>query len=241
MTTKKSATTLSNWAPHSRPVQGFIKNGEYSISDTTLILAGPAQIDDVVGLDLDTAQDTAQLSVPGTDNVFYPIGVVSRFIKSEGKQPIPILEIGSSIIQLIPTKATGALSLDKVLLDAPTLLRALNAIYSGDGEGVSFGSLMSTYDPSQTDLSLNSDPGRDNYFLTLFSDLYNFPIGLLLILADQKRQMRSGLYFENALISGHTFSVDSGTNLILESARITYSRAIPARVSTAQAPTSATA
>ncbi len=226
---KDTQTTLSNWDPSNRPVSGFINPGEYTISDTTLILAGPSRIDNVTGLDLAAAQGTAELSVPGTDNIFYPIGILSRMIKSEGKQPIPILEIGSSIIQLIPTKATGALSLDKVLLDAPSLLRAMTAIFGSSGV-VQFDPLLSTYDASQTNLELGSDPGRQDFFLTLFSDLFNFPVGLLMILADQKKKFKAGLYFENSLISGHTLSIDAGTNLLLESARVTYSRAIPAKV-----------
>lgn len=227
---KDTATTLSSWDPQARPVQGFIKPGEYVNSDTSLLLAGPPQIDNIIGLDLSKAQGTVELSIPGTDNVFYPIGQISRFIKTEGKQTIPIFEIGSGIVQLIPTKTSGALSIDRTLLDAPSLLRAMTAVYSSNSPTVQFKSLISTFDPTQVDLRLKADPGRADFFLTLFSDLFNFPMGLLALLANQKGQFLAGMYFENSYITAHTISFDAGTNLLLEAARVAYSRSIPARV-----------
>lgn len=225
-------TTLSNFDPFNRPVEGFVENGEYAISDTVLILAGPPRIDNVTGLDLAQAQGTAELSVPGTDNVFYPIGTTQRFIKSEGKQSIPILEIGSERVQLIPTKTTGAFTMDKVLLDNPSLLRAMTAIYKSSGQ-VNFNALIDTYDSAQTDLELSGDPGRNNWFLTLFSDLFNYPVGMLLAIANQRREYMAGLYFEDALINAHTMSIDAQTNLLIESTRVTYSRSIPAKFASA--------
>jgi len=227
---KSTQTTINSWDPHRRPVDGHIAPGDYTNADTSLILAGPPRLDNVAGITLEGAQGVAELSVTGTDNIFFPIGTVQNWQKSEAKQPIMIPEIGSSIIQIFPTKAQGFLNMTKIFLDGPSMLRALTAIYGSTGD-VEFSSILKTYNQTQTTLELNAEPGNDDIFLSLFSDLYNFPIGLMLLIANQRVKLKSGLYFENAYITAHNMGVSAGaTNLIGETVNISYSRSVPAKV-----------
>ena len=180
----------------------------------------------------------------------YPIGLTQNLSISQNKSVTRIFEIGSDRSYFIPGRSVGQLTLGRVVYHGPSLLRVLWATYGiTDANSVTIPSLTETalgVEPfipgpagvGQGELSASGNalhhvqvpPGYDNMFLNLASDLFNNPMGLMLIMKDSEQNMMAGAYFENCYVPSHSLAVDAQGLIMQESVGIQYERLRPIAV-----------
>ena len=234
--------SLQEWQPYSHRVQGSAgREGNHISSQFAVICAGPPylkQLSDVDG--------TASLK----NFAVYPMGVVQGFSIGQNKSFSRIFEIGSDRQYFIPGRSVGQISMSRVLMHGPSLLRILYAWYdtSTDTEGYAIRSLFDTsgapqpfgIPPFSNDsiaeptvgpgLSLKSikvPPGYDNFFINLASDLFAQPFGILVLLKDNQETLYGGFYVEQAVVPSHNLGFESQGLVLSESISIQYERIVP--------------
>lgn len=234
---------LSNWKPYENRVQGGLRDGNYANGQFILLCAGPPYF--------------KQLNSNNSLDAFsaYPIGLTQNFSHSQNKAVSRIFEIGSDRSYFIPGRTVGQLSLGRVLYHGASLLRVLYATYGNQltGPGVQIDTLTGgpaigippfgtgpankQFNPSEIASSAAPlhrtvvAPGYDNMFFNLASDLFNNPMGLLMIMKDSEQNMLSAAYFENCYVPNHSMAVDSQGLIIQESVAIQYERIQPVPIS----------
>lgn len=246
MPLRDSATTsLNNWDFHNYHVQTELLGGEFVSAETTLVAAGPPRLSDVTGGNL--AQQGALDSVDEGDMVF-PIGVLENVGVSQSKQLQRIFEIGSSRSYFIPGRVVGSLTIGRILYHGPSLLKVLYAHYKQTAGPLRFLNESSPTinkngieipNPNKTLLNLDLqnelhrvrfNPGYDDLWMNLGSDIFNQPTGLCLYFRNQNDTTVGAVYLEECYIQGHQLSVSSGSVLIMEGASIQFDRVVPIRM-----------
>lgn len=234
---------LTDWKPYENRIQGGLRDGNYVNGQFILLCAGPPYF--------------KQLNKNGALGSFaaYPIGLTQNLSVSQNKSITRIFEIGSDRSYFIPGRSVGQLTLGRVVYHGPSLLRVLWATYGTpgdkngmqipaltdgspvgippfgmDGPGVSKQGKELVADSSKALHSVQVPPGYDNMFLNLASDLFNNPMGLLLIMKDSEQNIITAGYFENCYVPSHSLAVDSQGLIMQESVGIQYERFRPISV-----------
>ena len=224
--------TPNKWEPYTRYVQSGMVDGAYASGAFTLISAGPPRI-----------TNTSQLAASG--NLTWPIGMVQNFTLSHNSQFNRIFEIGSERSYFVRGRSTGQISLGRVLYHGPSILRALYASSSDPKRINSPGvtpldfpadtgvALASALHPNKHDVKIN--PGYENLYLNLASDMFSNPIGLMIKTMDSNENTIGIVYAEGCYIPNHSFSTDSQGLLVQEQVSIQFERLVPVKVSMLQA------
>jgi hypothetical protein len=128
------------------------------------------------------------------------------------KQEKFVWEMGSRRGVLVPGRAVGSLSLSKMQLHGPSLLKALYG-YLGEDEL----------------LALKDKPGPVNgdFWLNLCSEVFDRPTGIGLMMRDMENSQFSSFFFENLYIGGHQFATGAQTIVIGESVQTRFEAIIP--------------
>jgi len=74
------------------------------------------------------------------------------------------------------------------------------------------------------------DPGYDQFFIDLTSDLFARPFGLAVYCKDSLGETSSAFFMEHCYIQGHQVTVSSGSVLIMEGASAQFERAVPIKM-----------
>lgn len=233
--------TVKDWRPYQNRVQGGLRDGNFVNGQFILLCAGPPYY--------------TMTSAGGGDALLaYPIGLTQNFSLSQNKAFQRVFEIGSERSYFIGGRSVGQLTLGRVLYHGPSLLRMLYATFSsaiqpgfqkitalaGSNTLSPFSTVAAAANNDNTVQNATSTrhtvtipPGYENMFLNLASDMFNHPIGLMLIMKDSEQNNVAAVYFENCYIPTHSLAVDSQGLIMQESVGIQYERMMPIKLAKA--------
>lgn len=237
----ETTTSLNNWDFHNHHVQVDLLGGEFVSAESTLIAAGPPRLTDIGNGDPNLTLDEGEL--------VFPIGVLENVGISQSKQLQRLFEIGSSRSYFVPGRVVGSVTLGRVLYHGPSLLKVLYAYYKQSIGNVRFNNEAREFinmgglevpNPNQTLLEMTQlqselhqvqeEPGYDNFWMNLSSDIFNQPFGLCIYFRNQVDMTVGAIYLEECYIQGHQTSVSSGSVLIMEGVSAQFDRARPVRM-----------
>lgn len=234
---------VTDWKPYENRIQGGLRDGNFVNGQFILLCAGPPYFKQV---NMDSGSGDAFAA--------YPIGLTQNLSISQNKSITRIFEIGSDRSYFIPGRSVGQLTLGRVVYHGPSLLRVLWATYGnmgdnakgiqipplsqkagippfiadgGNGQPSAQGGQQVGNGAGQALHAVQVPPGYDNMFLNLASDLFNNPMGLMLIMKDSEQNMLAACYFENCYVPSHSLAVDSQGLIMQESVGIQYERIRP--------------
>jgi len=219
---KDYTTSLGNWDFHNFHVQDELKGGEFISAETTLVAAGPPELQQSVDIQ---GEEFAR-----------PIGVLENIGLQQSKQLQRIFEIGSSRSYFIPGRVVGSVSIGRVIYYGPSLLKTLYSYlpYADAGswkEGaVGKNNLMPAAENFAPENPIRVRPGYGDLLLNLGSDMFNLPFGLAIFFKNQMQTGTTGIYLENAYVQGHQMSISSGSVLVMEGSSMQYDRLVPIEV-----------
>lgn len=244
-----ATTSFNNWDFHNHHVQSELLGGEFVSAETTLIAAGPPRLTDITG---GSAADPGALDTIDEGDMVFPIGVLENVGLSQSKQLQRIFEIGSTRSYFIPGRTIGSVTLGRVLYHGPSLMKVLYAHYKqsagdaafqfnhrGKGATINIGG-VNVPDPNATMLDLpllqqqlhrvRYNPGFDDLWLNLASDIFNQPTGLAIYFRNQLDMTIGAIYLEECYIQGHQLSVSSGSVLLMEGVSLQFETVRPIRM-----------
>ena len=187
----------SNWDFFNKNVQSGLLEGRYLNAAFTMIAAGPPRL---------AAIGEPSTVDPTSANIAFPIGVIQNFNVGQSSQVLRLFE---------------------------------NAYLSGDiADGSPFEALYTGAEGQQAKLNSNQagkakgnryarNPGNENIWLDLASDVFSQPIGLMLLMRDSNNDTVGAFYFEYCMITNHGFAADSGGTILSENASIMFERVVP--------------
>jgi hypothetical protein len=222
--------TTADWDFFNRNVQSGLLEGRYLNAAFTMIAAGPPRLSAISGAD-PTADGTS---------IAFPIGVIQNFNVGQSSQVLRLFEIGSERSYFIRGRTMGTLGLGRVMYHGPSLLRVLYAYVNGElVNGQTIEALYEGASDQTASLNTNSttgnakgnryntNPGNENIWLDLASDVFSQPIGLMMLMRDSNNDTVGAFYFEYCQITNHGFAADSGGTILSENASIMFERAVP--------------
>jgi hypothetical protein len=239
----QATTSFNNWNFHNHHVQEELLGGEFISAETTLIAAGPPRLTDI-------GNGNSEITADEGDLVF-PIGVLENVGISQSKQLQRIFEIGSTRSYFVPGRTVGSITIGRVLYHGPSLLKVLYAHYKqsrgdyqfnhkGKGATINVGG-VTVPDPNATMLDLPAlqaelhrvkfNPGYDDLWLNLASDLFNQPTGMAIYFRNQLDMTVGGIYLEECYVQGHQLSISSGSALLMEGVSLQFEQMRPIRMS----------
>ena len=153
-----------------------------------------------------------------------PVGVVEGANLSQNKQINQLYEVGSRLSYLIPGRVYSQMGISRILFNGDSLLKAMSWFtrrYDTDTEIREIPSrpfAASTLGPT--------DPEDGKFFINLYSDFFNRPMGLCLVIHDSEDEAYGGAYLENAYIQSHQLNVTSSQTIVMENATVRCSNVI---------------
>lgn len=243
-----ATTSLNNWDFHNYHVQQELMGGEFVSAETTLIAAGPPRLTDVTG---GTFADPNALNTEDQGDMVFPIGVLENVGLQQSKQLQRVFEIGSSRSYFIPGRTMGSINLGRVMYHGPSLLKVLYAHYKQSAGDANFQFLneaaetvnkggVDVPNPNKTLLSLPDlqtvlhrvryNPGYDDLWLNVASDIFNQPTGIAIYFRNQLDMSLGAVYLEECYIQGHQMSISSGSVLLMEGVSMQFDRLVPIRL-----------
>lgn len=221
--------TTADWDFFNRNVQSGLLEGRYLNAAFTMIAAGPPRLA-ALGASTD----------PNETAVAFPIGVIQNFNVGQSSQVLRLFEIGSERSYFIRGRTMGTLGLGRVMYHGPSLLRVLYAYVSGTatngtseieslygGAEAQIGQLNTTKNEKGKGNRYNNNPGNENIWLDLASDVFSQPVGLMILMRDSNNDTVGAFYFEYCQITNHGFAADSGGTILSENVSIMFERAVP--------------
>jgi hypothetical protein len=250
-----ATTSFNNWDFHNHHVQSELIGGEFVSAETTLIAAGPPRLTDITGGSSDVGGGGGVIDTPDEGDMVFPIGVLENVGLSQSKQLQRIFEIGSSRSYFVPGRTIGSLTLGRVLYHGPSLMKVLYAHYKqtsssapfqfmndGIGATINIGG-VDVPDPNATLLNLpalqaelhqvQSNPGYDDLWLNLASDIFNQPTGMAIYFRNQLDITVGAIYLEECYVQGHQMSISSGSVLVMEGVSLQFDQVRPIRMNLA--------
>lgn len=193
-------------------------------SGTVLIAAGPA---DISAAAAPSASDPQSNTESNGINIV-PIGLVETVQINMNKPLSRIFEIGSKLSYIIPGRTVGAISINRVFFDGPSLLKI---IYSGEIKPTSESAdLVNKY------ANFSSSPGASgqyaltssgNIAMNLASSFFDQPIGLAFFFADRGNNTVGQIYFEGCSISAYNMGISANMNVLTEAINMEFIRCRP--------------
>lgn len=191
-------------------------------SESTLVAAGPATL----------------AGGGGTLQNVIPIGVIQSFNISQNKNIAQLFEIGSKETILLPGRTFIQSSISRLLLDGPSLMKALYSTYTdSDGAGETENPTSLT-GYNETSAGLLDTAGNGNFYINLASSLFSVPFGMALLLHDVNDEIYAGCYLENCSVASHSISFSAGQTVVAENCSIRVSKIKPVRFTGGTAPIS---
>ena len=220
--------SLTNWDFFNRNVQSGLFEGRFLNAAFTLVAAGPPRLDALYDDDGDL------------DGIAYPVGILQSVGVGQSSQLMRVWEIGSQRSYFIRGRTAGQIALGRIMYHGPSLLRVLYAYASGKTGSTAdlFDQLYeNTY---QANLNLGASdlkgaefkipPGYENLWINLASDVFDQPIGLLIMLKDSNADTYGAFYIEYCHVQNHNWQTDAGGTILAENCSLQYERIEPVKV-----------
>lgn len=222
----ESIQGLARWNFRTQHVQRELEPQDFINAATSLLCAGPPRIvspGDLVGVSNAQSQRLQA-------SYLFPIGVVENMTLVSNRQLQVLFEIGSKRQFYIPGRVVPQLSLARTLFHGPNILRALYAYYPakflpGRTTDIAQPSLAAFKEILACPVQEN--PGFQDLFINLNSDLFDKPFGLLIIMKDECNKPYGSMYLENAFINNHQASWNASSTLVAEGVTIQFERIVP--------------
>lgn len=225
MAQNESIQGLARWNFRTQHVQRELEPQDFINAATVLISAGPPRI--VSPGDLVANPDTAQRQKA----VFlFPIGIVENLTLVSNRQLQILFEIGSKRQFYIPGRVVPQISLARTLFNGPNILRSLYAYYPAanlPGRTTDIVAPTTSAVKEAAACPVEENPGFQDFFVNLNSDLFDKPFGLLMILKDECNRPYGAFYLENAFINNHQLTVNASSTLVAEGVTIQFERIVP--------------
>jgi len=244
----QATTTLTNWNFNQYHVNSELVGGEFVSSESTLIAAGPPELG-MTGLSVDAGGGLTlpEGSVDEEGETVYPIGVVENFGITQALQVQKLFEIGSARAYMIPGKVMGAVSIARAMYAGPSLLKVLYAYYKQNAATPYFNHkaynevIPGTSIPhpdrpllsgvwAQDLLAIKTRPGYGHMWMNIASDLFKQPTGLMVYFRNSLDMDFGAIYLEQCYLTGHQLSLNSGMNVLMESASMEFENMRPVDV-----------
>jgi hypothetical protein len=218
---------VSQWDFKKRHVQPNIDDfGSFIRSASVLLAAGPPKLSSQF-----SAQQNRTVQPSNLDDVAFPIGVVENFALAQNKQLQTIFEIGSDRRYFIPGRTINNVSLSRVLMDGPSVMKVMYNTYlpfpgavestNGPLDGIRFGNSL------ERKKDIKDLPGQDSMFLNLASDLFNLPMGLLVMFKNNCNENVAAVYLERCFINSHNMNINASSILVAEAVNIQFDKVVP--------------
>lgn len=219
--------SLATWDFFNRNVQSGLLEGRFLNAAFTLIAAGPPRLD-------------ALYSSGNLEGIAYPVGVLQSVGLGQSSQLMRVWEIGSQRSYFIRGRTAGQLALGRLMYHGPSLLRVLYAYAEGKTKSGNdlFQKLFEN--DAQTKLNLGAStlkggkfevpPGYENLWINLASDVFDQPVGILIILRDSNNHTYGAFYIEYCMVQNHNFQTDAGGTILAENVSLVYERIEPVKV-----------
>ena len=225
---KLGINSFTNWDFYNNHVHNDSKQGKFISSETTLVAAGFPSIEETPAAAAGTYEQPL-----GAQNQVFPIGLLETIGIQQSKQVQRIFEIGSARSYFIPGRVVGSFNLGRTFFNGNSLLKVLYAHTSlslTNGDDVE-ALIAGGDDVAQKDLL--RDPGYNQFFIDLTSDLFARPFGMAVYCKDSLGETSNAFFMENCYIQGHQITISSGSILIMEGSSAQFERAVPIKMVTA--------
>jgi hypothetical protein len=217
------------WKPYENFVQSGAEgpgmvDGKFISGAYTGIFAGPPRLSSIGGV---LSLATAVNSPAEASQIVYPVGICQNLNLSNNRQISRIFELGSHRSYFIPGRTIGQLGMSRIMYHGPSILRVLYAYYQDLLPSTQVPAMFpfSGSVPNQHDVQI--PPGYENFYVNLASDLFDQPIGLLVMLKDNSQNTYGAFYLESCYIPNHTLAVDAQGVIMQESVAVQFELVVP--------------
>lgn len=247
---------IEDWDFQASHVQNDIFPGRFISSKTVLVAFGPPkfsmiargnqksatlnEVEDQGLTDAELDEDAFRSTIFTAQGSYapVPVGLVQEMSMQQSRQISKIFEIGSDRAYHIPGRNFAAATINKILYDGPSLLKFAMVYYvqrreSGLLGGLDQEKIRNMVNASETvDISGTNRPGFDNFYINLASDLFNYPLGVLLYFKNNAGNPYGAVYLEDCFINQHGIGIQVGSSVIAESISLDFDRPVGVNVFT---------
>jgi hypothetical protein len=158
----------------------------------------------------------------------YPIGLLDNVGIGQNKGLQQIFEIGSDRRYFIPGRTISQISMSRVMFDGPSIMKVLFHHYFPAKDSFNNpAQLVKTGSADGNEEVIKNLPGFDQTFLNLGSELFNRPIGLLMLFHNTKDEGVAAVYLEYCFLRAHQFNISASSTLVAESIQADFDRMVP--------------
>jgi hypothetical protein len=226
-------STLSGWKPDTNFVQQGVDNRQFVNAKYSLIAVGPPRLGQLGGLASVSAGIEAGDGQAAIGELVHPLGLVQQMSLGQNKQIARFFEIGSDRSYFIPGRSVGQLSLGRVYMHGPSLLRMLYAAFKDEIAPVTVESMITGGSVASNPHDVIVPPGYENVFMNLGSDLFDQFLGLLWYIKDNNKRPMGAMYFESVNVPNHGLQTDAQGVVFSENVGLQYDRMVPVKLGTA--------
>ena len=249
---RKPSTSLESWDFNKNHVQQNLTGGDFVGSHSVIICATAPRAEDLAG----QANLTNSINRDATEDlggsIAIPIGVIDSSAIQQDRQLAQIFEIGSKRSYLMSARTMTQMSINRVVYKGPNLLRMFYAYYPKAAEDsvmtADYGNLfrdnMKDDDVAGQEfpITLNKDliatlpksirdnPGFNNFWLNLNSDIFSQPYGLILFMKDNNMSDVAAVFLEECYIQNHGMQMSANSVVMAETTSIRCERIVPIKV-----------
>lgn len=259
---RKVTTSLQHWDFQTQHVQQNLVGGDFVGSHSCILCATAPRLSDMT----DSGEMPTEFSNDnGADDLgqtfAIPIGVIDTATLQQDRQMAQIFEIGSKRSYILAGRTVGQMQIARVFYKGPNLLRMLYAYYPAQAEKL-FGKTGDTSnalrdlpsDPGtqhsdspitlsrelMSDLpSIKDNPGYNNIFMNLNSDLFSQPYGMILYIRDNNANDVAAVFLEECYVQNHALSISANQIVMAENCTLRFERVVPIKVKVVEKKSSA--
>lgn len=254
--TRVPTTSLENWDFNQKHVQQNLVGSDFVGSHSVIICATAPRMEDLCDTGfaaittLDANPESATEDLGST--IAIPIGVIDSSAIQQDRQLAQIFEIGSKRSYLMSARTASSMSLNRVIYKGPNLLRMFYSYYPQEAAqsviSQDFGNILrdNTKDESTTHgghpISLDPDfisrlpkgikdnPGFNNFWMNLNSDIFSQPYGLVLFMKDNNQSDVAAVFLEECYVQNHGMQISANSVIMAESSVVRFERIVPIKV-----------
>lgn len=255
--TRKITTSLEGWDFQTQHVQNHLTGGDFVGSHGCVLCATAPRLEDLSGGDAELLNDPGDESATANLNrtIAIPIGVIDTATIQQNRQVAQIFELGSKRSYILSARTVSQMSLARVFYKGASLLRMLYAYYPEKvAQGLnnevisgSYGNLLrdntkdaaTQFDGTPIEIdqwlidrlpTIKDNPGYNNVWFNLASDVFSQPTGLILFMKDNNKSDVAAIFLEECNVQTHGLSISANSVVLAENTSIMFERIVPIKV-----------